>query len=527
MPQVKVGDYLFQRLKQIGITSVFGVPQDNEYALLDLVFTNDLQFKGNPDELVASYAAGGYARVKNYGAFVTTFGAGELSAYSGMAGQYTEFVPVAHIVGYPAVTARKAGTYRKMSTDITAAVTVLDNPSTACAEIDRCLNTMIYESRPVYIGVPTDIAYAAVFDNSLQIPLALELSQNDLELEHIVISELRTWMETKMKPAMVVDGNGIRNICVKEINELAKLTGFPIFVTAMGKGIVNETLPNFGGVYGGAASHAEVKRTIATSDALFWFGSFLSDVNTGELTSDFDKTAFIGFQRFSVKISNQMFDVKTKYVLRALIHSLQRAPLHRKTGSKMAWDPYPERDISPHGPLTQDFMWHALSDFFQKGDYIVSENGSSASGIGTTRFAKGVSMYNQTISGSFGHATRAAVGCFQAIKEDCGRYGRGILVTGEGSFHLTVQAVADMLRFALKPIVFILNSADHSVERLARDKTADYNGVAVYDYSAIPQAFGSAHQTQYFGPIKTAEELTTLIGNPAVRGNDCFTVRFP
>ena len=81
---------------------------DYELALLDLVTDNKLQWKGNPNELVASYAADGYARVKGAGAFITTFGPGELSAYCGMAGQYCEFVPVVHIVGYPTVAAQRS-----------------------------------------------------------------------------------------------------------------------------------------------------------------------------------------------------------------------------------------------------------------------------------------------------------------------------------------------------------------------------------------------------------------------------------
>lgn len=81
---------------------------DYELALLDLVTHNDLEWKGNPNELVASYAADGYARVNGAAAFVTTFGPGELSAYCGMAGQYCEFVPVVHVVGYPTVAAQRS-----------------------------------------------------------------------------------------------------------------------------------------------------------------------------------------------------------------------------------------------------------------------------------------------------------------------------------------------------------------------------------------------------------------------------------
>lgn len=59
-----------------------------------------------------------------------------------------------------------------------------------------------------------------------------------------------------------------------------------------------------------------------------------------------------------------------------------------------------------------------------------------------------VRMYNQTIFGSIGYATGAALGSFVAGKED-GSIKRGILVTGEGSLQLTVQALADYLRWGL------------------------------------------------------------------------------
>src|SRR6266480_1677125 len=66
---------------------------DYELALLDLISENNLEWKGNPNELIASYAADGYSRINGTpAAFVTTMGPGELSAYCGMAGHYCEYV---------------------------------------------------------------------------------------------------------------------------------------------------------------------------------------------------------------------------------------------------------------------------------------------------------------------------------------------------------------------------------------------------------------------------------------------------
>jgi len=74
---------------------------DYELALLDLIGESGIDFCGNPNELISSYAADGYSRLNGAGSFVTTFGPGELSAYCSHAGAYAEYVPVAHVVGYP------------------------------------------------------------------------------------------------------------------------------------------------------------------------------------------------------------------------------------------------------------------------------------------------------------------------------------------------------------------------------------------------------------------------------------------
>ena len=211
---------------------------DYELALLDLISDNGLEWKGNPNELVASYAADGYSRIKGTpAAFVTTMGPGELSAYCGMAGQYCEFVPVVHIVGYPStgtmnakaimhhslgdgrfeyvttkissvtpLSLRLFSMYEKMAGHITAAAVVLKDASTAAQEIDRVLAIMLQQSRPVYIGVPTDIAYAPVSKEGLETSLPATLPPNDKATEGKVVASIRSLLENASKPAVIVDG---------------------------------------------------------------------------------------------------------------------------------------------------------------------------------------------------------------------------------------------------------------------------------------------------------------------------------
>jgi pyruvate decarboxylase len=97
--------------------------------------------------------------------------------------------------------------YRRMAAEVTAEAIVLDDGKTATSEIDRVLNLMLEQSRPVYIGVPTDIAYAPVSDEGLKTALTTALPPNDKSLEEKVVSMIRSKIEAATNPVIVVDGS--------------------------------------------------------------------------------------------------------------------------------------------------------------------------------------------------------------------------------------------------------------------------------------------------------------------------------
>lgn len=97
-----LGAYLLSRLKQLGVHTVFGCPGDFNFGLCDLIDdAKDLRWAGNTNELNAGYAADAYARIHGFGALLTTYGVGELSAINSIAGAYAERVPLLHMAGFP------------------------------------------------------------------------------------------------------------------------------------------------------------------------------------------------------------------------------------------------------------------------------------------------------------------------------------------------------------------------------------------------------------------------------------------
>jgi len=97
-------------------------------------------------------------------------GVGELSAINGVAGSFSEHVPVVHIVGCPSTSLQKAEAllhhtlgngdfhvFRSMAAPISHTQVYLDDPTTAAAEIDRAVTDAYIYARPVYILLPTDM----------------------------------------------------------------------------------------------------------------------------------------------------------------------------------------------------------------------------------------------------------------------------------------------------------------------------------------------------------------------------------
>ena len=181
-----VAGYLLRRLTQAGVRSVFGVPGDDNLTLLDAIADHqEMTWIGTATEQGAGYAADGYARLRGLGAIVTASGAGELSALNAVAGSDAESVPVVHVVGTPALAARRGDRsgddhlrFARMAAVVTAAQADL-RPETAAAEIDRVLSVALRTRRPVYLAIPADVTPAPVPVPGPPLPAPWPVSDTD------------------------------------------------------------------------------------------------------------------------------------------------------------------------------------------------------------------------------------------------------------------------------------------------------------------------------------------------------------
>ncbi|CAI4921706.1 BEM_collapsed_G0021660.mRNA.1.CDS.1 [Saccharomyces cerevisiae] len=213
MSEITLGKYLFERLKQVNVNTIFGLPGDFNLSLLDKIYEVDgLRWAGNANELNAAYAADGYARIKGLSVLVTTFGVGELSALNGIAGSYAEHVGVLHVVGVPSISAQAKQlllhhtlgngdftVFHRMSANISETTSMITDIATAPSEIDRLIRTTFITQRPSYLGLPANLVDLKVPGSLLEKPIDLSLKPNDPEAEKEVIDTVLELIQNSKK----------------------------------------------------------------------------------------------------------------------------------------------------------------------------------------------------------------------------------------------------------------------------------------------------------------------------------------
>jgi pyruvate decarboxylase len=460
---------------------------------------------------------------------------GELSAVNAIAGAYSEYVPIVHIVGYPSTASQKNGAllhhtlgngdftvFSRMSKEISCAVSMLNHQHEAAMLIDNAIRECILKSRPVYISLPSDMVQKKIDGDRLNTLLDLDYPPNDPEAEDYVVDVVLKYLHAAKNPVIVVDGCAIRHRALKETNDLVKKSGIPTFVAPMGKGAVDETLPNYGGVYAGDGSNAGVKDRVESADLVLSIGAIQSDFNTAGFTVRMSQMNTIDFHSYAVKVRYSEYPgVRMNGVLAKITQKLGKLSIE---AGPTPDNKIPHTEASSEPTITHAWLWPRLGQWLQKDDVIITETGTSNFGIWETRFPEGVNAISQVLWGSIGYATGSCQGAALAAQEKGLK--RTILFTGDGSFQLTAQEVSTMIRNKLSPIIFVICNKGYTIERLIHGMNDAYNDVQEWKYKELPEVFGAAPGSVLTYRVETKEELEKLFGDNECSSGETKKMRF-
>lgn len=385
-----------------------------------------------------------------------------------------------------------------MYSKVTVAQTML-TPFNAAKEIDRVLIACWLKKRPVYIGIPSGVSYHEIEAPETKLNLAYPASPIDAVRE--AVERMAKLLEKAKKPIILADICAIRHPMSNLLVDFLDKTGIPFATMNMGKAIINESHPQFIGIYSGDLSAPGVQERVEKSDCIIAFGSIMSDLNTGGFTSHLDANATIEIHSSYIKLKHSIYpNLYFNEVIPALLKRL--AGYHyNETITKQPLSDYKAQNK----PLTQERFWQRMSRFLMKNAIVIADAGTSLFGILPMPMPDGATFVGQPLWSSIGYTVGATLGtCLAAPKR------QSLLFVGDGSFQLTAQEVSTMIRHHLMPIIFLINNDGYTVERVIHGPKEPYNDIQMWKYAELPKIFGGAVWTT---KVSTETQLEEVLQN--------------
>ncbi|WP_454877564.1 alpha-keto acid decarboxylase family protein [Serratia inhibens] len=508
--KITIGAFILQQLRTLSIDRIYGVPGDYNLALLELIEQEgELEFIGNCNELNASYAADGYARLKGAGALITTYGVGDLAALSGIAGAYAESAPVICLSGTPPLHAMKNhellhhtladGNFDNVMNcfkQFTVAQALI-TPENAAVEIPRVISRAWIEKKPVYLQLPSDICDVEI--EISQSATSPQLPQSDPYNVQLAAMALLARIKQAQKPIILIDQMVDRFQLQQLVVDVAHKFAIPLTNMPTAKCIIPETTAGWMGGYSGDLSRPELYDHMAHADCVLTFGVRLVDSTTGYFSHHIPAGTQIDIQPFSLKLGN------TSYPAVAAADLLQALLTLDKGITAQPLAPLPEQKHRLATPgeaaLDQAYFWQRMQRFIRADDVLVVENGTSGAAIGGMRMPEGVKVVNQPVWGSIGYTLPALLGTMMAAP-----HRRHLLFIGDGSFQLTAQELSTLLRHEQKPIIFLINNDGYTIERYILGENSSYNDIGPWDYAKLPAVL-NPQATPFSVAVETTQQL--------------------
>jgi indolepyruvate decarboxylase len=498
MSQPTVAEYTLTRLSQLGIDRVFGVPGDYAFSVNDAVEVVDgLDWVACANELNAAYAADGYARIRGAAILSTTYGVGELSALNGVMGSKAHRLPVFHIVGMPSeriqhlklITHHNLGDTRyDRYHDISSSACCVSarlTPDNCIDELERVIREALRQSMPAYIVISEVNGLMPVIGKPVKgQPLAKIKRQHSDPGELAAAAEaILTKIAAAKRPVATITTLTARYGVADKAVEFVSKANLPVAVTSYDKGVVDESLPHYIGLYSaGSSQPPAVREIVENADLILDIGGvMLTELNTALWSAvlDTDKAVCIhdnwvrsGTNVYVNVAIGDLLDVLTAKVT---AHARAEAPAYGEL----------EMTGAPSDPTASPNFYPRLQRRLRAGDTLVIETGSCMFHLNPMRLPAGVGVEAQGLWGSIGWGTPATLGIAMAKTE-----GRTWLVTGDGSHQLTLNELAVMGRYGVTPVIFVLNNGLYGVEDVISERGHAYDDLAAVNYHLLPAAFG-------------------------------------
>ena len=485
-----IAKYLIERLYTSGVRHVFGVPGDYVLGFLHEIAQSPLQIINTCDEQGAGFAADAYARLRGLGVVCVTYCVGGLKIANTTAQAFAEKSPVVVISGAPGTQERVKNpllhhrvrdfdTQLKVFEQLTVAATVLNDPQTACREIDRVLGAALRYKRPVYIELPRDMVSAVGLQTYTSAPVP-EGSDTDALRE--ALAEAAQMINAARQPVLIAGVELHRFGLQDALVQLIEALNMPTAASIQSKSVLGEQHPLFLGIYEGAIGYEDVRAYVESSDCTILLGAFMSDIDMGADTARLDQGRSISVtsEKTSIRYHNYE-NIRLDEFMRGLLN----AGIRRRNPSPI---PHPAPPapfaVSPGQPVTVQRLFQRLNSFLDDETVVIADPGD-AMFAGVDLFIQSRTEFlSPAYYASLGFAVPASLGVQLANPKL-----RPLVLVGDGAFQMTGMELTTVARFGLNPIVVVLNNRGYGTERPMQDGA--FNDVLLWQFSRIPEILGA------------------------------------
>lgn len=533
----KVSDYVFQKLRETGVDTVFTLTGGGIMHLVNSLGESGMTYVCCHHEQACAIAAQAYGMYHDrLGVCLVTTGPGGTNALTGTAAAYMDSTPVLFLSGQVKredfASLRGVRQFGAQENDIVSmarpvtkyAVTVADSADIRY-ELEKAVHLAETGRKgPVWVDIPLDIQAELVDEDALRGYVPPQEACDGAEVRRGVETLVEA-LETAERPLILMGHGAAVSHGGSLIREIAQRQRIPVLSTWRARGILDAEEPLFFGSPGLQAPRYS-NLIVQSCDLLLVLGSRLDNMITAFSEEHFAfraKKVIVDIDENELSKLKMPQAVKIKADCGAFLEALAKRLPQTEAGRRDFSD-WAERCAACRAqfPLEGERQsvtagvdlyraTLALSGACEEDDAIVVSSTSRCNTAGHMAFRHkaGQRVLSSMGLGSMGFALPSAVGAWFAA-----RRGRVVVLEGDGSLQLNLQELQTIVHYRIPAKLFIFNNRGYAAISTMQERNFGghyvgcnaQSGVTMPDLRKIAQAYG----LPYFH-IDRNEEIESVV----------------
>ena len=520
-------DIIVRTLIEQGCDRVFGYPGGQILNVYDSLYKyqDELTHVLTAHEQGAVHAADGYARASGKtGVVIATSGPGATNLVTGIATAYIDSVPLVAITGN--VPSTQIGSDSFQEIDITGVTLPITKHNYFVGSVDELADTIreafkIAESGrpgPVLIDVPKDVQIA-MCEYEQQPPVIPDEKQAAKDERIAAAAECINNCE---RPFVYYGGGLVSSGAVNEMLELAELIDAPIGCSMMGISAIPTDHPRYLGMQG-MHGHYASSMSMHNADCIIALGVRFNDRVTGNRAKFATGAKIVHIDIQGAELSKTTNDAHglrgdIKLTLQKLIPMLNKSEKPEWQKQVETFCEEEKSALDNREDMTPRNVLETLNKYLGKNTPVATDVGQhqmwSAQNL---KFGHERRFITSGGLGTMGFGLGAAIGAQMATGE------HAVLVTGDGSFGMSLNEMATAVSYNVPLVILIMNNGVLGMVRQWQTLFYDkhYSNTVLNrktDFVELAKAFGADGAT-----AATLDELDDVL-KKAFSVNGTFVV---